>query len=238
MDIVNKTVEGTRTYPRHSHKRYEVMHYVQGQGIMWTECGEFDFRAGTVIIMPPNILHGSVSNDEFVNISIESDFDGMFLADSPTVISNIGNSDGELLVRMICENRYGGEAYLHALCIAYAEFLLQKIKIENEMTACIVDIMRNISDRAYDSEINVTEMLRESGFSEDYVRAAFKKETGKTPIEFLTARRIKHACYLIEVYGKTLPLSNIAEACGYTDYVYFSKKFKEYVGVSPQGYKK
>ena len=37
---------------------------------------------------------------------------------------------------------------------------------------------------------------------------------------------------------KTLMKDGKCPACGYTDYVYFSKKFKEYVGVSPQGYKK
>ena len=137
---------------------------------------------------------------------------------------------------MIWENRYTNEAYLHSLCIAYARFLLQKIKIENEMTACINEIMRKISDKAFDAEINVAEILRQSGFAEDYVRAVFKRETGKTPTEFLTERRIRHARYLIDVYGKTLSLSTIAEMCGYTDYIYFSKKFKSLMGISPKNY--
>ena len=101
MEIVNKTVEGTRCYPRHSHKRYEIMHYVEGNGVMWTERGELEFDPGTVIIMPPNVLHGSVSDEGFVNISIEGDFDGLFLMDRPTVINELENSDGERLVRMI-----------------------------------------------------------------------------------------------------------------------------------------
>ncbi len=237
MESVNKTVEGTCIYPKHSHKRYEIMHYTSGNGIMWTEMGELDFSPGTVIIMPPNTLHGSVSTQEFVNISIEGDFDNLFLFDRPTVIEGSESSDGGQLVRMIWENRYGTETYLHALCIAYAGFLLQKIKIENEMISCINGIMRKISDRAFDPEINVTEILKQSGFSEDYIRAAFKRETGKTPIEFLTERRIRQACYLIDVYGQSLLLSEIAEMCGYTDYIYFSKKFKEIMGVAPRSYR-
>lgn len=236
MESINKTVEGTRRYPRHSHKRYEIMHYEKGNGVMWTECGEYAFEPGTIIIMPPNILHGSVSEDGFVNISIESDFDDLFRLDVPTVIVDKDGADGAQLSRMIWENRYGNEPYLHSLCIAYARFLLQKIKIENEMTSCINEVMRKISDRAFDTEINVAEILRQSGFAEDYVRAVFKRETGKTPIGFLTEQRIRHACYLIDVYGHTMSLSEIAEACGYTDYIYFSKKFKEYMGVSPRTY--
>jgi len=43
---------------------------------------------------------------------------------------------------------------------------------------------------------------------------------------------------LIDLYRSTLSLQEIAERCGYTDYVYFSKKFKEVTGVSPRDYKK
>ena len=238
MENINKTALGTRKYPKHSHKQYEIMHYIRGNGVMWTENGEIPFSAGTVIVMPPNTMHGSVSEDEFVNISIESDFDDLLWLDRPTVITDVKSADGDQLAHMIWENRYGSEAYLHSLCIAYTRFLLQKIKIENEMTACVNEIMKKISDKAFDPEIKVADRLRQSGFSEDYVRAAFKKETGKTPIAFLTERRIRQACYLIDVYGNTLTLSEIAEKCGYTDYVYFSKKFKGVIGVSPQAYKK
>ncbi len=78
--------------------------------------------------------------------------------------------------------------------------------------------------------------MNRSGYSEDYVRAMFKKSTGKTPIGLLTEMRINHACLLIDMYKKTLSLSEIAEKCGYTDYIYFSRRFKELVGVSPLKY--
>ena len=85
--------------------------------------------------------------------------------------------------------------------------------------------------------INLTEILQKSGYSEDYIRSVFKKLTGKTPHEFLTDIRMNHACFLIDVYKDTLLLSQIAEKCGYLDYVYFSKIFKSVKGVSPKSYR-
>ena len=56
--------------------------------------------------------------------------------------------------------------------------------------------------------------------------------------EFLTEIRIKHACFLIDIYHDELSLAEISERCGYLDYIYFSKKFKSIMDVSPREYKK
>ena len=64
-----------------------------------------------------------------------------------------------------------------------------------------------------------------------------KQMTNKTPIEFLTHMRIRHACYLMDVFKNALSLAEIAEKCGYTDYIYFSRRFKQQMGVSPRAYK-
>ena len=69
------------------------------------------------------------------------------------------------------------------------------------------------------------------------IRSCFKVATGKTPNEFLTDVRIKHACFLINIYHNELSLAEISERCGYLDYIYFLKKFKSVTGVSPREYK-
>jgi AraC-like DNA-binding protein len=37
-------------------------------------------------------------------------------------------------------------------------------------------------------------------------------------------------------YGKSVSLTEVAEKCGFTDYVYFSKKFKAVTGIAPRTY--
>ena len=94
-----------------------------------------------------------------------------------------------------------------------------------------------ISENAFDPEISVSALLRGSGYAEDHIRAVFKKEVGKTPLGFLTDLRMEHACHLIDVYKTALPLAEIAEKCGYSDYVYFSKIFKKHTHLSPRAYR-
>ena len=58
---INRTSDGVVQYPIHTHSHYEIMYYLEGEGHMRTDEGDFSFSAGTVIIMPPSIGHGSAS---------------------------------------------------------------------------------------------------------------------------------------------------------------------------------
>ena len=112
------------------------------------------------------------------------------------------------------------------------------IKIKSDTFAAVEKITEAIKNHAFDSEINLTEILNKSGYAEDYIRDRFKAFMGMTPNKFLTKTRMERARYLIDIYGNTLSLAQIAERCGYTDYIYFSRKFKERYGMSPTTYNK
>ena len=94
------------------------------------------------------------------------------------------------------------------------------------------DIIAHINDPHYD----IAQALAALPLNGDYFRRLFLQETGKTPLQYLTSIRIRRARELIDVYGDTLSLFRIAEQCGYTDYVYFSRRFKETCGMSPRAY--
>lgn len=234
---INSTRDGVIRYPQHQHKGYEIMLYLDGEGYMLADGKSIPFRRGTVIIVPPGISHGSVSVSGFKNISVLGSFGRYFDFDYVISFSDNVSGEGALLASLIYENRFGGHAYLEALCTSYICFLTQHLKTESTITLTVQAIASEISERAFDSDINIVSILRKSGYSEDYIRSEFKKLTGKTPTEFLTEIRIKHACFLIDVYKNTFSLSEISEKCGYLDYSYFSKRFKSAVGVSPQTYK-
>ena len=199
--------------------------------------GEIPFSKGTVILVPPSVIHGSYSSSEFVNISFQSDFGGLFLLDRPVVITGAEDDEGGALARIIYENRFKNQAYLHSLSVAYASYVLEKMSAETRVAGFVRELVEKISAEAFNTEISLSKILADSGFAEDYARAIFKRVTGKTPVAFLTGMRINRARHLIDIYGKTLSLSEVAQRCGYLDYVYFSKRFKELVGVSPRGYK-
>lgn len=222
--------------PLHQHETYEIIVYVEGTGTFHSPEKEFPVAPGKIIIVPPGVMHGFTSEEKAKRIYIRGEFSHIFNITSPTAVLDNSESEGILLAKMLYNNRYSNHEYLTALSGTFAYFLTQKIKNENKISQIIEDIVNKISNNFYDCNFNISDLLKKSGYAEDYIRAQFKKFTGKTPNEFLAKVRISHACYLIDIYKNSLSLSEIAAKCGYTDYVYFSKKFKQIMGTSPQKY--
>lgn len=221
----------------HKHKNYEIIIYTKGRGIFHSDKKEIKTSSGKIIIIPPDTVHHSSNIDESSErIYISGDFSHVFELTSPAVIADNAGGEGVELAKMIYKNRFSHSEYISALINAFMHFLLIRIKMENEIFMAIKNIIDEITDNFYLYDINLSSVLKKSGYSEDYIRAQFKKVTGKTPTEFLTETRISHACYLIGTYKNSVPLNVISEKCGYTDYIYFSRRFKQIMGTSPRKY--
>ena len=79
-------------------------------------------------------------------------------------------------------------------------------------------------------------MLAESqGISLGYLSTVFKKETGKTPSEYLRDRRMEYATHLLQ--NTNLQIQTVALYCGIMDVQYFSKLFKRQFGIPPSEYR-
>ncbi len=222
----------------HKHNKYEIIFYRSAEGNFLFEGGSIAISSGKFIIVPPNVPHASKYTGEAETIYVKGDYNHIFSFSEPMTVMDNSKRDGEFLVRLIYDNRFSGAEYLSSLSNALAHFLLQNIQTEKNISVVLHDIVTIISDNFYDPNFNVSDYFKKSGYAEDYIRAQFKRFTGKTPVEFLTEMRINHACYLIDIYKDTLTLSEIAEKCGYTDYMYFSRRFKMIMGVSPKTYMK
>ena len=64
----------------------------------------------------------------------------------------------------------------------------------------------------------------------------FKKETGLTPLQYLTDRRLENAASTLSTYLGKGNISETARLCGFGDPLYFSRLFKKKYGVSPRSY--
>ena len=103
-------------------------------------------------------------------------------------------------MQMIFANRYDNQEYFNSLCSTFIYFVLKNVKITNAIEKTLNKIKRQMHLNFHDSNFNVTDFLKQSGYAEDYIRTNFKKVFDKTPIEYLTELRINHAKNLINIY--------------------------------------
>lgn len=78
---------------------------------------------------------------------------------------------------------------------------------------------------------SIREIAQALGLSPDHFTRAFRASTGQTPQAWLQARRIARAKDLL--LRSDLPISAIAQACGFADQSHFSRTFLRQTGESP-----
>lgn len=71
-------------------------------------------------------------------------------------------------------------------------------------------------------------------YNKKYLSTVFKKHVGVGIVEYLHSVRIQHACTMLHQGFSSV--SDVAFRCGYSDAQYFSKVFKNRMGMSPRGY--
>jgi AraC-like DNA-binding protein len=67
--------------------------------------------------------------------------------------------------------------------------------------------------------------------SESYFQKLFKTRYGISPKKYIIQLKINHACDLLQTERYTA--SGVAELCNFSDVYFFSRQFKEYLGITP-----
>lgn len=102
------------------------------------------------------------------------------------------------------------------------------------INAKVFDVIMDINAHFTEVEYDVRQVIIKTGYTVNHFRKLFREETGITPTEFVTVRRIDKAVELFQLFKNRIPIKEIAWRVGYADPYYFSRQFKLRTGVSPQ----
>lgn len=95
-----------------------------------------------------------------------------------------------------------------------------------------------IKDRFADPDLRPCDVAAEAGISLRYLQKLFTQR-GSTCTHFLQSLRLDHAARLLRrraLLGTGQPISDIAYACGFNDYSYFSQKFRRRFSYAPSAH--
>ena len=245
----------------HQHQMYQL-HYVTRGELRHQTDGKFvKLTRGDCCIDPPQMPH-RIRFDPQVSSFYSIMFFEQFLPDElreqaqirsfldglqkPGSVGRLVLSTQEMLhmdelTAYACEEYEGGDpgretllqgvltAMLVILSRAYAREQ-QESKYNAAFSETLDYIQANYSDHLIGAMLAKRMYLSESTFYR-----IFKRLTGHSFKEYLTAVRIRSACICLR--DKELPLSTIAVKCGYSDYSAFYRAFLHQLGMTPLAYR-
>ncbi len=95
-------------------------------------------------------------------------------------------------------------------------------------------VLALVIDNLSDPDFGVDSIALATGLSRVHVNRKLKASGGVSPSSLIKSERMKKASALLA--EGSMPITEIATACGFSSQAYFSAAFKEYFGVSPSAY--
>ncbi len=88
----------------------------------------------------------------------------------------------------------------------------------------------------YSNAIDLNDLARECHLSPSQFRRTFRKLLGTSPLQFILNVRLQAAADLLT--NSRLSVTEIAMKCGFNESNYFTRQFRQHIGISPSEYRK
>lgn len=257
--------KGFYLYP-HLHTEFEILVIKKGDGIMYVDNKEYKLSEGDGIFINSRCIHfgGKRSNipSSFYAIVFSERMLGSNLNDIVTekYVSPIINNTKKLPMHLqrsipwqeeilnIADNIYSFKDLSSWCCelkIKAQLLALWSLLWDNALPSGASSTDKHLSDiksileymdTNYSVKLTLSELAKRCHMSTGHFCRVFSSIMQKSPFEFLMDVRIEKSCHLLST--TSIPISNVAISCGFSDFSYYSKRFKEKAGCTPSDYRK
>ena len=111
---------------------------------------------------------------------------------------------------------------------------VHRIKTSNRYSKAILSTVESI-DLHKEDDIFLSDIAKELGYTEYYLSRKFKNEVGSTFKEYIRNVRLEYSKFLLT--NEIIPVREISERLKFTSQSYFTDRFKEKYGITPNEYR-
>ncbi len=227
---------------------YGIYSVVRGSGVYATKNAEYRLKEGDLFFVLPDSFFAYYADCAegwaftyitFMGQTAKSLVERAGVSYDRPVIRGCGMIKGEFLhaIERITANPFGGE--LISLAALYSAFGYMTTG-KKESSSCGADIKREhadniikyINENYNNDKLTLSYVANKFSLNSNYMSRLFKEVMGVNFSCYLTTVRLQRACTLME-QGIT-SIKNVASLVGFSDALYFSKIFKERMGISPK----
>ena len=237
----------TETKPRRVHL-YEIEEVTEDGGTSWIDGRAYPIRAHHIIIgKPGRMRHTELPfKCRYLHLMVEDEGLAALLEALPEVYlpadpTALAQSMHHLIAAYTAPDADGGMSVAAALC-GYLAALIRDARLtggtrrETEDSPRIIERAIAFMDAHDCQNLTLCEIADHVHLSRIYFHNLFVTATGRTPHRYLLERRIWHARRLLMT--TEMPLSEIAQHCGFSSQSYFNQVFRREVGCTPRAYQK
>ena len=245
---------------RHNHEESEFIYLKRGR--LYATLGDENFtvNSGDLMLVDPFELHaaqfdngddieyrylvfntdhlsgcGSLVSDRIAALqSGKYGFRKIIRAEEP-VVAELGGIMDDL--GALSRDSAADDLMAVSLLCRFMSLIFEKVGLGTTHTArnteFIIQVNRFINEN-FSSDITTASISATFGYSKNFFCSLFKTNFGQTFSNYLTDYRLNRA--MTAYRNSHLRLSEIAEAVGFGDYCYFSRRFRQNTGISPSAY--
>jgi AraC-like DNA-binding protein len=231
---------------------YQINYITEGSGMIETMRGKFKINPGTILLLYPGVWHRYRPNKKTGwkehYIGFKGEIADKFLSNKffethrPAI--RVGYNDKMIgTFYSIIEDVKLENPGFQQVCSGTVVNLLGQIistvknkdfdgkEIEEKIRKARIIIRDNVN-----AGIDPEKLASDLFMSYSYFRKLFKKYTGVSPTQYVSLLRIQKARDMI--INSQMPIKQIAYECGFPSIFYFSRYFKQKLGVSPSELRK
>lgn len=237
----------TNVHDSHSHRECEIYINLSGNVSFMVESTVYPIQRGSVIITRPHENHHCIYHSDSMHehywILFESneneDLLDIFFSRALGECNLIVLSAAELdKVTKICSALFESANYTQSFYLFFSlmEILKNGQQQENKHFSVTDDIaaVLDYMNSHIAEKITVEELAKKAFVSLNTFERRFKNQIGMSAKEYLTQKRLNHACRLLDEGV------SVQEACyksGFSDCSHFIQQFRRRIGVTPRVYK-
>jgi len=133
-------------------------------------------------------------------------------------------------------NRCKKLAGLYMICGAALEQCPLRPRPQQDADAHLSARIINYVQQNYTGSLTLEQMARDLGYNYTYLSAYFNQRLHTGFQDFVNQYRVSHAAMLLQ--GSSIPVTQVAEQCGFGTIRSFNRVFLKSLGMSPSAFRK
>ncbi len=265
LDIHEDISTQNEKFYLHNHTFYEMIYCRSGDLQYYLDGKIYHIQKNTIVVNPPGVIHGPLFFNQcdepyhrfvlwlspelyrqWLDELYKVEPNARVIAEHPSYVLRFeGNiltqirQNIDMILQEKKQNLPGNElfckgALYQLLCLLYRGRVYTSASlVESEHNELLNDIL-NYIDEHLSEKLSLKSIAGKFLISQSSVSQLFKKHLGISFYSFIIEKRLNEAKILIT---RAVPLKEIPELCGFSDYSSFYKAFMKKYGISPKVYR-